>query len=81
MDTTAVAAFWSRSAIQRLAVNQYNFSSCCSSVEMQLQVLCRAYLRMAAGQGGNEPGKLSDVLQYLVLYIYGLIKTPLLSPI
>jgi hypothetical protein len=36
---------------------------------------------MAAGQGENEAGKLSEVLQYLVLYVYGLIKTPLLSPI
>jgi hypothetical protein len=36
---------------------------------------------MAAEQGENEAGKLSEVLQYLVLYVYGLIKTPLLSPI
>ena len=48
---------------------------------MSLQILCRAYGRLAAGQGSNEVGKLSESLQYLVLYTYGLLKTPLLSPI
>jgi hypothetical protein len=37
---------------------------------------------MAAGHGNNQPkGQLSEMLQYLALYTYGLLKSPLLSPI
>lgn len=37
-------------------------------------------MKYAAGQGDNEPGKISDNLQYLALYVYGLLKSPIISP-
>lgn len=36
MDTTAVAAFWSRNALSRLQLNSFNFSSTVTGLEMQL---------------------------------------------
>lgn len=81
IDTLAVSCFWARNAIQRCQQNQFNFQSCQQSLEMQLKVLCQAYLRIAAGHGNCEAGKLSDDMQYLILYTYGLLKTTCLSPV
>ena len=39
--------------------------------------MCRAYLRYAAGQAENPAGKVSD---NLALYVYGLVKSQILSP-
>jgi len=37
-------------------------------------------LKNAAGQGDNEPNKISDNLNYLALYVYGLLKSVIMSP-
>ena len=44
---------------------------------MSLQVLCRSYVRITNSRETDLP----ELLQYLVLYVYGLLKTPLVSPI
>lgn len=61
-------------------MNAYNFPGVAQNIEMSLQTLCRGFLKFAAGQGENEPGKISDNLHYLALYTYGLIKSVILSP-
>ena len=61
-------------------MNAYNFPGVAQNIEMHLQALCRGFLKYAAGQGDNEPGKISDNLHYLALYTYGLLKSVILSP-
>lgn len=60
MDTTALAFYYARSGLAKIQLNAFNFPGVAAGVEMSLQVLCRQFLRYGAGQGDNEPGKISD---------------------
>lgn len=49
---------------------------------MQLQALCRAQAKAALRANIQQtPGELPETLQYLAMYLYGLLKTPLVSPL
>ena len=76
IDSSALALFWARSACTRLQMNAFEFKSVQNQLEQQLQILCRAFARLTNTQSAELP----ELLQYLVLYVYGLLKTPLISP-
>jgi hypothetical protein len=80
VDPTALSLFYARMGLNKVSMNAYNFPGVASGIEMQLQSLCRGFYKYAAGHGSNEAGKLSDSLHYLALYVYGLIKSAILSP-
>jgi len=82
LDTSALALFWARSSMTRLSLNRFNFGSVQTQLEMALQQLCRAQARLSQGtESQPQPGELPEALQYLALYVYGLLKTPLVSPV
>ena len=82
MDTSALALYWARSSMHRAQLNQGNFNSLQSQLLLQLQNICRAQARIAQNAGIEQtPGELPEALQYLALYVYGLLKTPILSPL
>ena len=82
LDTSALALYWARSAIARSLLNQGNFVSVQNQLLLQLQSICRAQARAAQMAGQNQPiGELPEILSYLALYVYGLLKTPLCSPV
>jgi len=80
VDPTALSLFYARMGLNKVSLNAYNFPGVASGIEMQFQTLCKAFFKYAAGHGNNEAGKLSDSLHYLALYLYGLIKSAILSP-
>ena len=52
LDTSALALFWARLAIARSTINQGNFASVQTQLELQMQSLSRAQVKAAqmAGQ-------------------------------
>lgn len=74
MDTSALALYFARSGLAKIHLNAYNSQVVSAIVESQFQQLCQAYLRFGAGAGENPAGELSENLQYLALYVYGLLK-------
>ena len=54
-----------------------------SQIELMLTVMCRSQARFSTQnpENYNVPGELPEIMQYLAMYTYGLLKTPLLSPI
>lgn len=82
MDTSALSLFFARSALSRLSLNQSNFTSTQTTIELILTTINRAQARYAAQNPDNynTPGELPETLEYLALYVFGLLKTPLLAP-
>jgi len=63
LDTSAIALFWARVAIARSSINQGNFSSVQTQLELQLQSLCRAQAKAAQMVGQQQtPGELPENL-------------------
>jgi hypothetical protein len=82
IDSSALALYYVRSGLTRLTLNKHNFGSVQTQLEVQLQQLCRAQARMSQGQTPQgEAGSLPEILQFLALYVFGMLKTPLLSPV
>jgi len=82
IDSSALALFWVRSALTRLSLNKHNFGSVQTQLEIHLQQLCRAQAKLAQGTSSQpEPGQLPELLQFLALYVFGMLRTPLISPI
>jgi protein transport protein SEC24 len=76
MDVTALVHFWSRIALRRQSTN-LNFQVCRSTIEMYLTNMCRAFLK---SQSNLNKAQLPDQFQYLVMYVLGLLKLPVMSP-
>lgn len=82
IDPSAIALYMVRSALTRQTLNNYNFGSVQTQIECQLQALCRAHAKLTQGTPSQvAPGTLSELLQFLALYVFGMLKTPLISPI
>ena len=62
LDTSALALYLARSAVNRLALNQSNFASVQSQVELILTVMNRAQARFASSNPDNYnvPGELPE---------------------
>ncbi len=76
LDITATAFYLTRVALSRLNTN-VNFQVCRSTLEMQLTNMCRSLLK---SQSQLTKAQLPDNIQYLVMYVLGLLKTPFMSP-
>jgi len=76
LDVTAVAAFLSRLAIHRQSTN-LNFQVTRSTIEMYLTNIVRAY---AKSHSNLNKQQLPENLQYLVMYVLGLLKQGFMSP-
>lgn len=77
LDTSALALYWARSGINRAEINSGNFTAIQSQTLQQLTNMCNAQART----GKTTPGELPETLQYLSLYVYGLLKTSIMSPL
>ena len=86
LDTSAAALFYARSALQRLTVNEGNFMSIQSQLDQNLRAIIAAHAKAKSLQSGSRghqgaQQELSETLQYLQLYMRGMLRTPILAPI
>lgn len=77
LDVTATAHYLARLALSRLTTN-VNFQVCRSTIEMYLTNLCRSMLKSQSNLSNRQ---LPENIQYLIMYVLGLLKMPFLSPV
>eukprot|EP00347_Sterkiella_histriomuscorum_P022014 403331985 len=75
IDVNATTHYFARAALNILQTN-LNFTVCRGMIEMNLTKLCRSMLKSQQSIKQSLP----DNLQYLVLYVLGLLKSPFMTP-
>jgi len=75
--------FYARYALKEVTTSRHNFNSVMQSVEAALVTLAKAQARMSpvdAATMQETQSTLSEKLQYLAMYVYGLLKSSVISP-
>jgi len=76
LDVTATTHFFVRVALNRMQTN-LNFTVVKGVLEMHLTNLCRSMLKSQQSIKQSLP----DNLQYLVMYVLGVLKSPFMTPV